>query len=102
MLYIDHKDLKYLDSQNKLNQRHMKWVEYMQNFSFVLNHRSEQSNKVAYALNRRIWLTIMRVEVLGFDDLKNLYETDFDFAEPSKACKNHITNEQNKWVDYFI
>ena len=29
VLYIDHKSLQYLGSQHKLNQRHMKWVEYL-------------------------------------------------------------------------
>ena len=29
LLYIDHKALQYLGSQHKLNQRHMKWVEYL-------------------------------------------------------------------------
>ena len=29
VLYIDHKALQYLGSQHKLNQRHMKWVEYL-------------------------------------------------------------------------
>ena len=42
----------------------------------------------------------MRVEVLGFDDLKNLYETDLEFVEPLKACKEQIVSD--KWADYFI
>ena len=29
VLYTDHKALQYLGSQHKLNQRHVKWVEYM-------------------------------------------------------------------------
>ena len=29
VLYIDHKALQYSGSQHKLNQRHMKWVEYL-------------------------------------------------------------------------
>lgn len=28
LLYTDHKALQYLGSQHKLNQRHMKWVDY--------------------------------------------------------------------------
>ena len=42
----------------------------------------------------------MKVEVLGFDDLKCLYETDIDFAKPWKACKEHIVSD--KCSDYFI
>ena len=29
VLYTNHKALQYLGSQHKLNQRHMKWVEYL-------------------------------------------------------------------------
>lgn len=40
----------------------------------MLKHRSGKSNKVVDALSRRRNLLIeMRVTVLGFDDLKTLY-----------------------------
>lgn len=29
ILYIDHQALQYLNSQYKLNQRHMRWVEFL-------------------------------------------------------------------------
>ena len=29
VLYTNHRDLQYLESQHKLNPRHMKWVEYL-------------------------------------------------------------------------
>ena len=37
----------------KLNQKHAKWVEYLQSFNFVLKHISGQANKVADALSRK-------------------------------------------------
>ena len=40
VLYTDHKALQYLRSQHKLNHRFMKWVEYLQNFTFVIKHKS--------------------------------------------------------------
>ena len=73
VLYTEHKVLQYLGSQNKLNQRHMKWVEFLQNFSFSLKHKSGATNKVADALSRRCsLLTKMKVEVLDFDEMKEL------------------------------
>ena len=33
-LYTDHQALQYLNSQGKLNQRHLKWVEFLQSYTF--------------------------------------------------------------------
>ena len=66
--------------QPKLNLKHVKWVEFLQSFTFVLKHISGQSNIVADALSRG--LLIMqenRIQVSGFEHLRDLYEIDIDF-----------------------
>ena len=74
VLYTDHQALHYLNSQGKLNQRHLKCVEFMQSSTFVLKHRSGKSNRVGDALSRRqLLLIVVQVEVVGFDELKNMY-----------------------------
>jgi hypothetical protein len=60
--------------QEKLNQKHVKWVEYMQNFTFVIKHISGTANKVVDALSRKcLLLQEFKVKTLGFDDLRNMY-----------------------------
>ena len=60
----------------------------MQSYTLLLKHRSERSNRVADALSRRqLLLTVMQVEVVGFNELKNLYPKDLDFVEAWKACE---------------
>jgi len=66
----------------------MKWVEYLQSFTFVIKHKSGVTNRVADALRRRCSLLIeMNIEVLGFDEMKELYDTDPDFSEAWRECR---------------
>ena len=44
----------------------------------------------------------MQVEVVGFDELKNLYPTDPNFAKAWKACKEPVVVDRTKWLDYLI
>ena len=68
----------------------------------MLKHRSGKSNRVVDALSRRqLLLIVMQVEVVGFDELKNLYPEDPDFAEAWKACKEHIVVDRTRWQDYL-
>ena len=60
----------------------MKWVEYLQNFTFFIKHKIGVTNRVVDGLSRRhSLLTKMKVEVLGFDEMKELYDTDPNFFE---------------------
>jgi hypothetical protein len=53
VLYSDNQALQFTTRQEKLNQRHAKWVEFMHNFTFVIKHIAGNANKVADALRRR-------------------------------------------------
>jgi hypothetical protein len=55
VLYSDNHALQFVSQQDKLNQKHAKWVEYMQNFTFVIKHISGTANKVVDALIRKCW-----------------------------------------------
>ena len=51
----------------------MKWVEYLQSFTFVIKHKSGVTNRVVDALSKRCFLlSKMKVEVLGFDEIKKV------------------------------
>ena len=58
----------------------MKWVEYLQSFTFFIKHKSGITNRVVDALSRRFSsLTKMKVEIFGFDEMKELYYVDPNF-----------------------
>ncbi|GJV46432.1 hypothetical protein Tco_1430968 [Tanacetum coccineum] len=49
--------LRFIQGQAKLKPRHAKWVEMLQDFSFVIRHKAGSANTVADALSRRPVLT---------------------------------------------
>jgi len=103
VLFLDNSSLQYIMQQHKLNHKHAKWVEYLQSFMFVLKHISGQANKVADALSRRsLIIQESRIQVLGFEHLKDLYEIDADFREAYEACKNPLLRDNSLWLDFNL
>ena len=99
VLYSDNHALQFVTQQEKLNQRHVKWVEYMKNFTFVIKHISGTANKVVDALSRKcLLLQEFRVKTLGFDDLKNMYADDQDFKDAYEATENPILRDRIQWI----
>jgi hypothetical protein len=102
-LFKDHKSLQYINIQGKLNQKHTKWVEFLQSYSFVLKHRSGKSNNVVDALSQRIMLlNTMLVEVVNLNCLKTLYEEDVDFLESCKVCKEPCSLDRTPYMHCHI
>jgi len=82
MMYSDHEALRYLNSQKRLNARHSKWVEFLQDYTFVLKHKAGVENKVTDALSRRVMtLVTMSTEVIGFERLREKYDSYPDFKK---------------------
>ena len=52
---------------------------------------------------RHFLLTDMKVEVLGFDEMKELYDADPDFSEAWRECRApNLTAHISKYDEYFI
>ena len=102
-LYIDNHALQFITRWGKLNQRHLKWIEYMKNFTFGLKHISGQTNNVPYALSRRcLILQECQVIVLGFDHLKAIYREDPYFRKIYEACENPMSRDRSPWIEYML
>lgn len=89
VLFIDHEELRYINSQKKLNTRHAKWVSFLQEYVFTLKHKSGKQNKFPDALSRRTLLvTTMENVVVGFESIKYMYEDDINFAHIMQQLRN--------------
>ncbi|KAK4845069.1 hypothetical protein QYF36_000459 [Acer negundo] len=81
VLFTDHKALKHLHSQDKISARHASWSVYLQQFTFVLKHKSGTSNRVADALSRQsTLLSTMTVSIPRFKSFRELLVEDPYFA----------------------
>ena len=100
MLFSDHQDLRYLNSQNKLNARHAKWIEFLNEYFFVINHRFGIENKAADALSRlTVTLHRMSAHAIGSDRLKNEYSAYPDFG----IIYNEVSNGNRQgYLDFFV
>ena len=66
-----------MNGQHKLNNRHAKWVEFLQAFTFVIRHKDGVQNQVVDELSQTHPLLLtMKIQVLGFKVLKELYKDD--------------------------
>jgi hypothetical protein len=103
VLYRDNHTLQFMTRQENLNQNHAKWVEFMQNFTFVIKHIFRTANKVLDALSRKCFLMQeFRVKTLGFDNLKEMYRDDPNFKEAYEASENPILRDRSQWNEYMI
>ncbi|GJS84251.1 putative reverse transcriptase domain-containing protein [Tanacetum coccineum] len=105
VLYSDHQALRFINGQHKLNPRLAKWVEYLQDFSFVIRHKAGTSNTVADALSRRrALLTSLHVRVEGFEVFRGLYPDDPDFSEVWKLCHTStgVPVPEGPWEDVSL
>ena len=100
VLFSDHQALGYLNSQKKLNARHAKWVEFLNEYSSVINHRSGIENKVVDTLSRlTVTLHRMSAHVIGFDRLKNEYSACLDFG----IIYNEVSNgNRQEYLDFLV
>jgi len=97
MIHSDHESFKYLKSQNKLNKIHAKWVEFLEQFPYVIKHKQGKINVVVDALSRQYTLlNVLNVQYLGFYLIKELYNDDIDFSLIYQEC----SKGGNK--DFFI
>jgi len=93
-IHSDHESLKHFKGQGKLSKRHARWVEFLEQFQYVIRYKKGKSNVVADALSRRYALfSTLETKFIGFEHIKELHDHDPDFASQYFACTYY-----SKWV----
>ena len=52
-VFSDHKSLKYIFTQQDLNMRQRRWMEFLEDYDFTLHYHPDKENVVADALSRK-------------------------------------------------
>ena len=92
VIHSDHESLKYLPSQNNLNRRHAKWVEFIESFPYVIKHKKWKDNVIADALSRRYTLlSQLDCRIFGLETIKEQYVHDDEFKDVIDNCKEGRT-----------
>lgn len=80
----------------------MKWMEYLQDFTFTIKHKKGVTNKAANALSRRnLIIQEVQLDSMGIHSMKDMYDGDEDFQEAYQVCKemgNRYHTEFSKFI----
>jgi len=77
IIHNDHESLTYLKGQHKLNKRHAKWMEFLEQFQYVIKYKKNKTNIVVDALSRRhVLISKLGTQIPGFDNIIELYKQD--------------------------
>ncbi|WMV30236.1 hypothetical protein MTR67_023621 [Solanum verrucosum] len=96
VIRTDHKSLKHILAQEKLNKRHAKWIEFLENFPYVIQYKKGKDNMVADALSRKhVLINTLSSKLIGFECLKALYPKDPVFGQILEDCEEW---ERERWM----
>jgi translation initiation factor IF-1 len=103
ILRTDHESLKHFKSQDKLDRRHGRWMEFIETFPYVIQYKKGKDNVVADALSRRYTLiTTLDSRVLGFVYIKELYDGDHDFGDIFRTCQEKGASDKFYIFEGFL
>jgi hypothetical protein len=97
VIHYNHESLKYIRGQAKLNKRHAKWVEFIETFPYIIEHKKGKKNIIIDALSRcDTMLSQLDHKIFGLESIKKLYAMDVDFKDAYKNYRDGRT--WNKYV----
>ena len=77
MIHTDDNSLKHLNGQHKLNNRHARWMEFVETFPYVIRYKQGKENIVADALSRwYVLISTLDAKWFGFEHIKEWYPLD--------------------------
>ncbi|GKD67736.1 reverse transcriptase, partial [Tanacetum coccineum] len=100
VLQIDHEALKYFNNQKSIIRMHARWMEYLQQFTFVIKHKACTQNKDLYVSNDD-FAEILKQNVTGIPSGLYLVQDGFLLLKnrlciPRGSFKEHLIQELHR------
>jgi hypothetical protein len=78
-VYIDHKSLKYIFTQSKLNMRQRRWLELIKDYELEIHYHPGKANVEADALSRKSQVNMMVAHPMPYELAKELDRLSLGF-----------------------
>lgn len=94
-VHTDHRSLRYLFTQEHLNDRQRRWIEHFADFHFQINYAPGKLNVIADALSRTpLVATVTTVDFPLVSEFSGAYPLDPDFRHLWTALQQNQTTSQ--------
>ncbi|WVZ52349.1 hypothetical protein U9M48_003420 [Paspalum notatum var. saurae] len=86
-IFTDHKSLKYIFTQNKLNMRQRRWLELIKDYDMEIHYHPGKANVVADALSRKSYANMQRSEPILEQEIREHEKDDEKLQEIRELLK---------------
>jgi hypothetical protein len=83
-IYTDHKSLKYIFTQSKLNMRQRRWLELIKDYDFEVHYHPRKANVVADALSRKSHCNCLTVKPIEFSLCHELEKLNIEIVQQGR------------------
>ncbi|XP_027368341.1 uncharacterized protein LOC113874305 [Abrus precatorius] len=98
-VFTDHKSLKYLFDQKKLNMRQRRWMKFLKDYNFTLSYHPGKENVVADTLSKKsLHVTAMMVEKMEL--IKEFRDMNLAMEVRPKSLYLVVTTIHNDFLVY--
>jgi hypothetical protein len=84
-IYTDHKCLKYIFTQSKLNMRQRRWLELIKDYELEINYHPSKANVVADALSRKSQVNMLAAHPMPYELAKEFDRLSLGFLNNTQG-----------------
>jgi hypothetical protein len=84
-VYTDHKSLKYIFTQSKLNMRQRRWLELIKDYELEIHYHPGKANVVADALSRKSQVNMMVAHPMPYEMAKEFDRLSLGFLNSMRG-----------------